>query len=174
METSTLTFITNVATLVGVVVAAFALYRGYVEYRLQSMQKRYEHIKKIRDDAANNKSFQKIVAALEVGDASSFDGITFAERTAFLLFYEEVALSVNSQLINPELARHWYARHLVRCWENVDFWGPVDIADKKVWIIKDDPEWAALKLFYADMKNMDTGGNKKWRLTGLRKDKLRF
>ncbi len=172
MEVLTLTVIKDIATIVGVLVAAFALYRGYVAFRLQSTQSRYEHIKKIRDAAAKDETFQKIIAALETD--ASFEGITLAERTAFLSYYEEVALSVSSGLISLELAHHWYARHLLLCWKSTKFWVPIAIAAEERGVRKDAPEWKALKQFVKDMERIDEDKKKKRRLPRLRKRKLRF
>lgn len=170
MEKATLTFITDIATLIGVVVAAFTLYKGVLEYRLQNRQKRFEHIKAIRDAAAKNESFQNILAALELEDGTLAD-LPLKEKADFLSFYEEIALSVNSGLISEDLAHHWYSEHLLLCWKSKNFWKSVEIGGEERGMDLASPEWSVLKTFVEDMKRREKG-KKRW--LGLGTRKLRF
>ncbi|MET0752472.1 MAG: hypothetical protein ABWZ66_03830 [Pyrinomonadaceae bacterium] len=123
----------NIATIVGGVVALFALIKGVYEYVKQGSQKRAEQFFEMRNRFKDNDSFKEI-ADLTESDNSKLKDIPFKEKREYLGFMEEVAIAVNSELIKPEIAHYMFGYYAIKCWKSQNFWSGVN-RDSIYWIV---------------------------------------
>jgi hypothetical protein len=107
------------AEIVGVCIALFTLIKGVIEFRLQGTQKRAEQFLKMRDRYAN---FSELCEWLEHKDDEDskkhIQEMPFRSKFDFLCLYEEIALMMNSGLIQPQVAHYMFGFYAIRCAEN--------------------------------------------------------
>jgi hypothetical protein len=137
--------ISEVATVVGPIVAIGLLFKGIAEYTAQGRQRRAEHFLAIRGRLKNNESFKAICDLLENDDPSLAE-IAFKEKRDFLGLFEEVTLLMNSRLIRKSVAHYMFGYYAIRCWESRNFWTDVN---------RDSSYWAAFRAFVDEMKNLE-------------------
>lgn len=173
---SVLTFWKDLATIAAALVAAGTLFSGYRQYRQQNRQKRYEFVAQMRDKAAKDANFQNITRLLEI-DGDGLAEIPLRDRSAFLAFYEELALMVNSRFINKEVAHYLFGKYLVLSWyESEDFWVPIEIGGVRRGLNRALPHWSVLEGFAEEMRVLHEERERADRRTWLKKKKrkLRF
>src|SRR5580698_3427052 len=88
-------------TIAGLVVSVILLLLALLQYRKAEKQKRAEHFFNLRKKYNDNEAFQQIREIIDSPDNSSIVGkeIKLDDKRAFLGFYEEIAIMVNSKLI---------------------------------------------------------------------------
>jgi hypothetical protein len=115
----------NVATIVGVAIAALALVKGLYEYSQQGRQKRAEHFIAMRKRFKENAAFIELCDLLEDEDPKLAQ-MPFKQKRDFLGFFEEVAIMVNSRLLRPEVAHYMFGYYIIDCWRSDSFWQNLD------------------------------------------------
>jgi hypothetical protein len=135
----------NLATILGVIIALVTLIKGVMEYSQQGAQKRADSFIAMRNKLKENEVFKRICALIET-DNPELEKIPFADKRDFLGFFEEVALMMNSGLINKRVAHYMFGYYALRCWESKYFWISVN---------KDSIYWAGFRDFVGQMQNVE-------------------
>ena len=133
----------NVAPIVVAAIALFTLIKAFFEYRQRNMLTRIELYLEMRDKYARDQDVQKVCASLGGGKPAVTD-LTYIEKRLFLGTMESVALLVNSNVINKNVAMYMFGYFVLAAWENDEFWGDGNL-------IRDDPMWALYKWFAEDL-----------------------
>ena len=121
----------DLATIVTVIIALVTLAEGLSEYSKQGTQQRAEHFLEMRHRFKDNEKFRRISALLEQND-DALTGLSLAEKTDYVGFFEEIALLTNSGLVRPEVAHYMFGYYAIQCWENEKFWRGAN-RDTKYW-----------------------------------------
>jgi len=129
----------------GAAIALLTLLKGVFEYVLQGTQKRCDLFLAIHARFKDNAKFDEICCLLEEGDPHLAD-VSYADKNAFLSFFEEVALIVNSRLLKREVAHYMFGYYAIRCWESDDFWTGVN---------RQGLYWSLFRSFVEQMKAFD-------------------
>lgn len=132
----------DLATVVGLIVALWGLYKGFFEFHLQGKQKRAEIFLKKQGEYFGNKSFNDIRGLLE-NDDPRLTELGFEEKRAYLTFFEEIAVLKNSRLINSDLAYYMFGYYATKCLESKHFWSNIN---------KNDIFWNVFLRFATDMQ----------------------
>ncbi len=137
----------NLATVIGTFIALATLVKGVLEYSRQGAQKRADSFIALRKKLKENEMFKQICALIETDDPELGE-ISFADKRDLLGFFEEVALMMNSGLINKRVAHYMFGYYALRCWESEHFW---------VSINKESIYWAVFKDFVKQMQIVEKG-----------------
>jgi hypothetical protein len=124
--------VTTIIAFIGVILAIATTIVGLKQYRLQGEQKRAEFFIEMRRKLKENPMFKNICDLIETNDPK-LQNIPFKEKRDFLGFFEEIALMMNSGLIQKEVAHYMFGYYAIRCWENENFWVEVE-RDSMYWI----------------------------------------
>ncbi|MCD9186637.1 MAG: hypothetical protein LUM44_09395 [Pyrinomonadaceae bacterium] len=135
----------NIATIIGGVVALFALIKGVYEYIKQGAQKRAEQFFEMRNRFKDKDSFKEIADLTELDDPKLKE-IPFKEKRDYLGFMEEIAISVNSKLIKPEIAHYMFGYYAIKCWKSRNFWSDIN---------RDSLYWIVFKTFVEKMQEIE-------------------
>ena len=109
------------ATVIGVVVALFTLWKSLIEYTNQGKQKRAEHFLHMRERFKDNVDFKAMCDLLEQNSPELRD-VAFKEKRDLLGFFEEIALMMNSGLVSPVVAHYMFGYYAILCWKSEYFW----------------------------------------------------
>ena len=137
----------DIATILGVVAALVTLVKGVIEYVHQGAQKRVERFTAMRQRFKDDPAFKEMCDLLETDDPRLAE-IPFKDKRDLLGFFEEVALMLNSKLIQPAVAHYMFGYYALRCAESKNFWSDVNRAS---------PYWALFNDFVARMKKVEEG-----------------
>jgi hypothetical protein len=127
---------------VGVLVAAFTLVKGLIEYRKQGVTKRAEIFLQLRTRLRQDPQFSRLCDLLEV-NSPELRGIPLVERDRFIGFFEELALMRNSGLINDQVSLYMFGYFAIRCLHSKNFWHDLN---------RDQPLWALFVDFAQQME----------------------
>jgi hypothetical protein len=109
--------ISSIAAAVGL----FALIKGIIEYRKNSLTKRSELFLSMRSRLREDKEFIEISRLLETDDETLRD-IPLIQKDRFTGFFEELAIMKNSGLINNQVTLYMFGYYAIRCNKSVNFW----------------------------------------------------
>jgi len=137
--------VTSFIAIISVVLAISTTIVGLAQYRLQGKQKRAEFFIEMRHKLKENSIFKNICALIEI-DSPDLKDVAFAEKRDFLGFFEEVALMVNSGLIEKEVAHYMFGYYAIICWDSKNFWRDVN---------RDSPYWSIFRNFVLQMKEIE-------------------
>jgi len=137
----------SIISIVGVIVAALTFSKAVLEYQRQGAQKRADAYFNIERLLLSEKAFQEINELLLAdGDSKSLAIIPLSTRLEYLGLYEEVALMLNSKMINEHVAHYMFGYLAIKCYESNHFWVGED---------KNDKYWDLLRDFVGRMKLVD-------------------
>ena len=137
----------DLATIVGVGVAVFTFIKAMLEYTQQGVQKRAQLYFDLERKFLDDKELREIFVLLDTDDIKLSETPNEL-KLKFLGFYEQVALMLNSKLIEPEVAHYMFGYYAVRCIDSVNFWKGED---------KESPYWALFRYFSQHMKKFEVG-----------------
>jgi hypothetical protein len=127
----------------GIAATAVGLVMGYFEYQRQGRQRRAEkYFELVREFA----KFDEILDLLR-NDSPALKKLKPYQRERFLTFYEDLALLINSNLIQEHLAFYAFGYWLDRAWDSKNFW-----QDPKN---KEDSYWFLMRQMYFRMRNRE-------------------
>ena len=118
--------IKDIATVFGVVIAAFTLWLGVSEYIRQGKQKRAEHFFNLRKKWKENVVFKKIRDLIESDDTELIN-TSLTDKYDYLGLFEEIAIMKNSGLIKSEVTYYMFGYYAVMCWKSTNFWDDKEI-----------------------------------------------
>jgi hypothetical protein len=72
--------------------------------------------------------------------------IPLLERYYFLGYYEQIAIAVNSGLINKDIAHYMFGYFALRCWNSSNFWSGIN---------KDSYYWSVFKNYVDTMQKLE-------------------
>ncbi|MCE1162044.1 MAG: hypothetical protein LWW80_03810 [Thiomonas sp.] len=135
----------DIATIVGVAVALITFIKAMHEYRQQGIQKRAQSYFDVERKFLDDKNLRDICILLDADD-TKLSEVPSELKLQFLGFYEQVALMLNSKLIEPEVAHYMFGYYAVRCIDSTNFWKGED---------KESPYWALFRHFAQRMKEFE-------------------
>jgi hypothetical protein len=154
--------IVNIAQIVGTIVALITLIVYVSSYVRQNSAKRFEIFQGMnrRFDAQKVHEIRTLLDADDI-KLAAYD---HTEKANFVAFFEEVAISVNSKVMNKEVAHSIFGYWAIKCSDSRYFW-----KDEKM-LCKNSPYWSLFRDFVAKMRLMkaDLEGGK------TKLNKLRF
>ena len=131
----------DVATIAGALLAFATLLKGVFEYVRQGAQKRAELFVAMQRRLKESPTLDGITELLEKNDRALIS-VPFKDKSAFLCFFEEVAMMIKSGLIRRDVAHYMFGYYAIRCWESEYFWNEVN---------RQGPYWALFRAFAAEM-----------------------
>ena len=137
----------DIATIVGVGVALFTFIKAMHEYKQQGVQKRAQSYFDVERKFLEDKNLREICILLDTDD-HKLSEVPSELKLQFLGFYEQVALMLNSKLIEPEVAHYMFGYYAVRCIDSTNFWKGED---------KESPYWSLFRHFAQRMKEFEQG-----------------
>lgn len=138
--------IKEIATLISVVIALITLVKGFFEYVKQGTQKRAEHFLQMRKRFKENEIFRELASLIE-SKSPKLKKESFKNKRDYLGFFEEIALMINSGLINDQVAHYMFGYYAIQCWHSDYFWGDVN---------RDSLYWALFKDFVLKMERIES------------------
>ncbi len=126
---STLSYWKDIATIVGAVGGFVTLLVGVYSYMKQSKQKRIEYFIAKRGEFDKEKRFRDILKGLE-GDPTTLVVIPPDDKRYFLGFLEEIALLMNSKMIQSEIFHYMFGFFTIKCWDTGEFWANLENDEK--------------------------------------------
>lgn len=117
----TANLVTAIGTLLAAAVALGTAIFGVYEYRRQGKQKRAEHFLHLRERFKKDVRFKEIILLLEKDDPKIRE-IPKEHKRDYLGFFEEIALMVNSRLIQPTVAQYMFGFYAIICRDSEHFW----------------------------------------------------
>lgn len=128
-----LSFIKDISIIIGGVVTLFMFINGLLEYRMQGKQRRVDHFVMLRRRLKENHLFNEICLFLDNDDVRLSE-LSPQNKRDFLGLIEEVALLLNSRLINKELAYYMFGYYAVACMTSKNFWQNFKVEhNRKYW-----------------------------------------
>jgi len=138
----------DLATIFAAIVAAIALLKAVFEYVQQGRQSRAAAYFELSRAFEENEKFRELAQLLESDDPKIAD-VPMHTRMQFVSFHEEVALLLNSKLINEEVAHYMFGYYAIKCHESKHFWAGEE---------KSHPYWVLFADFVARMKGLEAKG----------------
>jgi hypothetical protein len=105
-----LTFVVGVGTFI----------KAIVEYNRQNRGKRFEIFQGL-NKRFDDPEFSKLREMLD-DDAAALADTDYTLKHNFLGFFEEIAISVKSDIMNAEVAFYMFGYYAIRCWKSKYFW----------------------------------------------------
>lgn len=104
-----------------VAIALFTLGKGTLEFIAQGKQKRSERFLAMRERFAANPDFARVRELIEANDPTLAKH-AYQHKRAYLNFFEEIALMINSGLLKERVAHYVFGYSIIRCWDSEHFW----------------------------------------------------
>jgi len=137
-------FIVDMIQNLGIAATAVGLVMGYFEYLRQGRQRRAEkYFELVREFA----KFDTLLDLLRT-DSPALKKLKPWQRERFLSFYEDLALLINSNLIQEHLAFYTFGYWLDVAWNSKNFW-----EDQKN---REDAYWFLLRQLHFRMEGQRT------------------
>jgi hypothetical protein len=124
-------FIVDLIQNLGIAATAVGLVMGYFEYLRQGRQRRAEKYFELVKEFAK---FGDILDLLRT-DSPALKKLKPNERERFLGFYEDLALLINSNLIQEHLAFYAFGYWLERVWASKNFWQDPKNKEDSYWFL---------------------------------------
>lgn len=125
MEPNTIELIKIIGTIIGSAIALVTVTKGVLEYGRQGALRRAEYFRELRTRFKDREEFERLRSILSEGDEDALAEIPFSEKKEFLSFLEEVALAVNSKLLNEDVAHYMFGYYAAKIHESKNFWKSV-------------------------------------------------
>jgi len=108
----------NYGTFASGVTAVILLFLTLREYRRQGAQKRADYFKAMMDKFKTTPGFLDISSYLDEDENPKLNDVPYPIRRSYLNFFEELALMVNSGLVQRELALYMFGYYAIRARHN--------------------------------------------------------
>jgi hypothetical protein len=145
IKTTQMEHLKDIAVMVGALVAIATFVKAIAEFTRQGAQKRAELFKELRHYFRDNEQFLIIMEML-ASNNSQLANLPYKDKADFIGFYEEIAILMNSRLIEKHIAHYMFSYYAIRCWENEYFWAGLN---------RNAAYWELFKHFVKDMKNLE-------------------
>jgi hypothetical protein len=126
-----LNLVVNLIQNVGIAATAVGLVMGFFEYRRQGRHRRAEKYFELV------KEFEKFDEILDLlrNDSPKLKKLRASQRERFLNFYEDLALMLNSGLIQEHLALYSFGYWLQKAWDSKHFWHDPQNKENGYWFL---------------------------------------
>jgi hypothetical protein len=111
----------NYAAVLSAIVGLVLLFKSLREYQKQGAQKRADYFRAMIDKFKTTPDFLEISALLDEKDDPKLAKIHYRVRRSYLNFFEELALMVNSGLVQKELALYMFGYYAIQAHRNKYF-----------------------------------------------------
>jgi len=148
--------ITEITTVITALILLLTFAKAVLEYIRRGKQSRAERFFQMREKYISRFA-DFFVLFGESSDAEELKAIPYRRKLEFLDFFEELALMINSRLIDKRLAYYMFGWATIKCWESDNFWKFFDEKGRKVDITKNQ---RSLSLFAGFAKQMIEVQNK--------------
>ncbi len=125
MDDATLSTVKDISIIVAGVVTLITFASGTFQYIRQGHEARASQFVQMRRRFLEDPHFRKILNHLAANDACLSE-IPIQDRRNFVGFFEEVALMVNSKIIDPRVAHYMFGYYVVLVDESDHFWEGLD------------------------------------------------
>jgi hypothetical protein len=132
-------------------VGLLTLVQGVREYVLQGKQKRADNFMAMRVKMKSNSSFQHIFHLADTND-SELANVAFESKRDVLGFFQELALMLNSGLINETIVHYMFGYYAIRIYESDNFQQGVDRSLN----LKESPYWSLFRDFAERMQKIES------------------
>lgn len=137
----------NYGTAISAAVAVLLLFKSLREYQKQGAQKRADYFRGMIDKFKATPHFLEISSMLDDEDNPGLAKIHYRIRRSYLNFFEELALMVNSSLVQKELVLYMFGYYAIRASENRYFKDEFDF---------EGPYWSLFVKFAREMKELQS------------------
>ena len=121
----------DIAIILGTVVALVTFFFGALEYLRQAKQSRMQAFVDIRRRFLETPRFREILDLLATDDPRLAE-VSLQEKRNFIGFLEEIALLVDSRLINRDVVGYMFGHYVLLCRRSEHLWEGLD-ADSLYW-----------------------------------------
>jgi hypothetical protein len=126
--TETISVISAVVAALTFVVGVGTLIKAILEYKRQNAAKRFEIFQGM--NRRFDESEFKVLREMLDSDADALVTVDYIGKHNFLGFYEEIAISVNSGVMDINVAFYMFGYYAIRCWKSENFWLGGKMLDK--------------------------------------------
>jgi len=123
--------LTLVVSAAAVTVAAITLIKGIIEFRRSTVTKRLELFLSMRSRLREDAVFINICSLLEHDDPALRD-VPLIQKDRLVGFFEELAIMLNSGLINQDVSVYMFSYYAVACKNSAQFWHGLN-KDQVMW-----------------------------------------
>jgi hypothetical protein len=128
--------------------------KAIVEYKRQNAVKRFEIFQAMNRRFDDNE-FLSLRELLD-DDSQELSQTNYTVKHNFLGFFEELAISVSSNVMSRDVAFYMFGYYAIRCWESKEFWKGEKLIEKG------SIYWSLFRDFALQMidmqKRLDAGG----------------
>ena len=139
---------TSIIGLATLIVAAGTFAVGLWEYRRKNALARFEKFQEMRGRWYFTKEIGEVLKAVDLAKVSYDD-----KMITFMLFFDEIGLMINSELLNQRVVFDYWAIDLMRIYERIDFSKDNSEKDSKFAIRKNYKYWVVFTTLYNKMKS---------------------
>lgn len=126
-------FISFISPIAVAIAGLWTFIKGINEYIRQGAQKRYETVHLLQTQLNEDPTLYKICSLLEQETPNEeLKNLPFPEKRKFLIFFENIALLTNSNLIRKDVSEYMFGYYPAICLTNKDFWFEIP-KDKQYW-----------------------------------------
>ena len=126
------------------IAAALAFIKGVIEYRKQNSLKRFEEFMEMRAIFRSPEIYN--ISLLIEKDDTELKKLPLKDRYAYLGFYEQVAIMLNSGILRRDIAHYMFGYFAVRCLESKNFWSGIN---------RSSGYWSLFVWFASEMKKIE-------------------
>lgn len=148
MPPELLSLLKDWAIVLGGIAALITFLSGVLEYSRQGHQQRAQHFVQMRRRFLETPQYREILDLLATDDPSLAQ-VSIQEKRNFVGFLEEVALMVNSKIINREVAHYMFGYYVLLCKRSEHFWAGLD---------RTSVYWSVFRRFAAEMEGLGERG----------------
>jgi hypothetical protein len=142
----------DIGTILVAIVGLITLIKGVYEYIKQGKQKRCDRFVEMRKKYTENPIFRNLFELLENEEDDKLRKIPYKDKLLFLGFYEELALMMNSNLLNEKIVFYMFGYYAIKCWDTESFWRIISEDGTENTIQKNNAPWTLFKKFVEQMK----------------------
>lgn len=145
MSPELLSFLKDLAIVLGTIIALITFLSGTVEYARQGQQTRAHHFLQMRRRFLETTNHRDILNLLTTDDPA-LAAFPVQDRRNLIGFLEEIALMVNSRLIRREVAGYMFGYYALLCARSEHLWDGLD---------RDSLYWTVFREFAKDMSEFE-------------------
>jgi AAA15 family ATPase/GTPase len=137
----------GITAIVGAIALIVTVIRAVLEYSKQNHLARFEKYAELSKDWYGDKDIQEIIVLLGDDPNGRLAKIHISKKEAFVGYYEEIALMLESGILKKQIAYYMFGYHTILCYENGNFWTKeMDLNDRY---------WTLFRRFAKLMKKID-------------------
>ena len=116
----------DIAAIASGLVASITLFWAVFTYARSLAMTRADRFLAMRIRFKENETFASLFELLTKKHSPELRQLSYRDKQLFLGFYEEIALLVNTGLMNKHAAHYMFSYYAIRCWNSPDFWCGMD------------------------------------------------